>query len=402
MRFLLLSVPVLSLPQVLHEAQRHSVSEIAIEPGQPVTFHGEQGALVLGDPLDDSAISDALGQVLAPDQMAELAVASMVEFHVGGYAEWDMIAETGADGVTVRGRIRDGSTPKEYGAPLDLPPLAHHNELTSEIPRSLLNSLPDRQGSTETRWDINAIDDGAPQQAPRSPSGAIADPTLESGAEPPASPMPFGHQHTMQYGEPARRPTGEDDEGVIDFALVGRNPPTADMPGVDPALSATAPGVRQSSTQTQAQTQNRGTRPTMRGDDTLAMHVDSLTPGTVVYLAGMGAGARLLEHFEAGYEVVDDGTWATVTTRPLTEIPMGQAYLVRLEDPSRCLPWLLRRLEEGACVVVETRSRTAPGARRVMLGVEATPHVVQWLDAHRQLWLYADGTAWMLQPIEPS
>ncbi|MCA9653888.1 MAG: hypothetical protein H6712_09080 [Myxococcales bacterium] len=374
---------MLSLPQVLHEAQRHSVTEIAIEPGQPVTFHGEQGALVLGDPLDEGEISDALTQVLAPDQMADLAVASMVEFHLEGYAEWDLVAETGVEGVAIRGRIRDGSTPEEYGVPLDLPPLRHFDELTSELPRASVTMPMQAKEPGETRWDINAIDGVVMQEVPRAPSGAIEDPTLRptTGERPPLS----------VFDDPYDDSDLSEDEGIIDFALVGRNAPTADLPGVDPSLVSTAPRVRAP--------EPRGTRPTMRGDDTLAMHIDSLTPGTVVYLAGVGAGPRLLEHFEAGYEVIDDGSWATVTTRPLAEIPMGQAYLVRLEDPSRCLSWLLRRLEEGGCVVMETRARTAAGARRLLLGAEATPHVVGWLDAHRQLWLHADGRAWLLEPL---
>ncbi|MEX1367972.1 MAG: hypothetical protein AB1Z98_32885 [Nannocystaceae bacterium] len=398
---------MLSLPQVLHEAQRHSVLEIAIEPGQPVTFHGEQGALVLGESLDDGEISDALAQVLAPEQMAELAVASMVEFHVGGYSEWNLVAETGADGVMIRGRIRDGSTPEEYGTPLDLPPLRpFDHERTSEIPRASASPIRNKEQG-QTRWDLNTVEEGAVMEAvARMPSGAIEDPTLAA-----ARSGPIGLAGTLD-GFPriddaeadeersvprvGARDELQQDEGVIDFALVGRAAATVDIPVPPPSASTSTSSTSALPAQP---AQARGTRPTMRGDDTLAMHVDSLTPGTVVYLAGVGAGARLLEHFEAGYEVLDDGTWATITTRPLSEIPMGQAYLIRMEDPSRCLPWLLRRLEEGACVVVETRSRTPQGARRVLLGAEANPQLVRWLDAHRQRWLHADGVAWLLEPL---
>lgn len=399
---------MLSLPQVLHEAQRHSVSEIAIEPGQPVTFHGEQGALVLGELLDDSEISEALAQVLAPEQMAELAVASMVEFHVGGYSQWNLVAETGTDGVMIRGRIRDGSTPDEYGTPLDLPPLQpFDHERTSEVPRSSLSSMRSKEQG-QTRWDLNTVEEGAVMTAVvRVPSGAIEDPTLaaaRSGAIGLAGTLDgFPRIDDAEPDDAERVPSVEarddlePDEGVIDFALVGRAAATVDIP-VPPVASSPVSSSSTSALPAQP-AQARGTRPTMRGDDTLAMHVDSLTPGTVVYLAGVGAGTRLLEHFEAGYEVLDDGTWATITTRQLSEIPMGQAYLIRMEDPSRCLPWLLRRLEEGACVVVETRSRTANGARRVLLGAEANPQVVGWLDAHRQLWLHADGIAWLLEPL---
>lgn len=271
--------------------------------------------------------------------------------------------------------------------PLELPPLEHFGDQTSEISRASIDRMLQSEPG-ETRWDLNAVaDPGAPsEEIPRVPSGAIEDPTL----------APSTAEREALDAEPTGRLLHDDsllddDEGVIDFALVGRGTPTTDIPELDSSRQTTAPRVRRPA--------GRAVRPTMRGDDTLALHIDSLTPGTVVYLAGVGAGARLLEHYEAGYEVVDDGSWATVTTRALAELPMGQGYLVRLEDPSRCLPWLLRRLEEGACVVVETRARTAAGARRVLLGAEASAHLVQWLDAQRQLWLHADGTAWMLDTV---
>jgi hypothetical protein len=50
-------------------------------------------------------------------------------------------------------------------------------------------------------------------------------------------------------------------------------------------------------------------------------------------------------------------------------------------------------------VVVETRSRTAMGARRALLGAEATAHAIEWLDAHPQLWLSSDGRTWHLERL---
>ena len=74
-------------------------------------------------------------------------------------------------------------------------------------------------------------------------------------------------------------------------------------------------------------------------------------------------------------------------------------YLVRREDPSRCLPWLLRRLEEGACLVIETRARTVDGARRILLGAEAGQHLVKWLDAQEHWWLHPEGAVWTLDSV---
>ena len=389
---------VLSLPQVLYEAQRHSVDEIAIERAEPVTFHGEQGALILGEPLDDSDISDALSQVLAPEQQAELAVAGKVEFFVEGYSQWTLLAETAEDGVVIRGRIRDGQPAREVGVPLDLPPLQPFEpDAGTDIPQSE-GSVLQQSGNRSTRWDVG-----------------LASSMLESSASPSAEAPPLPPSPSRMF---------DDDDGA-DFALVGRTGPTGDLPSaqtgapsaevgptghiplmvagatggqeplepadptVDPAMDTTLPQVQAT----------RGTRPTMHGGDTLAAHVDALESGGVVYLAGRGVGERLLEHLDEGYETIDDDSWATVTTLPIEDLPVGRGYLVRMEDPSRCVSWLLRRLEEGARVVVEGRARSAAGARRVLLGAEATPHLVEWLDAHPQRWLHLDGAVWHLDPL---
>jgi hypothetical protein len=372
-------VLVLSLSLVLHEAARHSVDEIVIEPGQPITFHGEQGVLVLGDELAEASISDALSLLLAPEQQAELAVAGLVEFYVEGHNEWSFIAESGSDGVVIRGRIRDGGIPEVVGVPLDLPPLEPFEPDGGDIPHAPVSALRQTHPRT-TRWDVN-VAGSVFEPMPPTGSGAIEDTTL-----PPRHPV---GRHDTDDGLPPRVDGSPlDGDGSIDFALVGRGPPTGEeMPDADPERASTMPRLV-------------AARPTLRGDDTLAMHIDALDPGTVVYLAGIGVGERLLQHLEEGFELVDLDSWDVVTTRPFEEMPTtGRGYLVRLEDPSRCLAWLLRRLEEGARIVVESRSRTAAGARRSLLGVEATPHVVGWLDTHRQLWLRADGRTWVIERV---
>lgn len=368
---------MLSLPQVLHEAERHSVDEIVIEPGSPVTFHGEQGVLVLGDELPEATISDALSQLLAPEQQAELAVAGLVEFHVEGYAEWSLVAESGGEGVVIRGRIRSNAPSDSQGMPLDLPPFEpFQSDGGGDIPHAPVSALRQTHARA-TRWDV-AVAGSVMEPMPSTGTGALDDPTLR----------PHSARHDTSPGLPPR-PSGlllGDDDG-IDFALVGRSPPTLESIDVEPERPSSKPRVA-------------ATRPTIRGDDTLGIHVDLLEPGTIVYLAGIRVGERLLQHLEDGFEIVDLDNWDVVTTRPFEELGSTKTgYLVRLEDPSRCLAWLLRRLDEGACIVVETRSRTAAGARRTLLGVEATAHATAWLDAHEQLWLYANGLAWVVERL---
>lgn len=382
---------MLSLPQVLHEAQRHSVDEIAIEREEPVTFHGEQGALILGEALSDSDISEALSQVLAPEQQAELAVAGVVEFYVEGYAEWNLVAETAEDGVVIRGRIREGDSPGEVGAPLDLPPLQPFEpERSSEIPPSS-DSVFHQTGPRATRWDMG-----------------IADDVLESGTLGSSTPPPKGVPVSTRF--PASGPLllddeAFDDEGAIDFALVGR-------PGTDDdELPAPALGSRPRRTpppepelesdmdlgmETTVAKVTTGSRPAVESTS-LDAHAGIVEPGTVVYLGGIDQGEGLLRAVPGGFTVVDEDTWATVTTSSFDLLPLDHSYLVRLEDPSRCLPWLLRRLEEGARIVVEGRATTSAGARRTLLGAEATPLLAQWLDAHPQRWLCPDGSGWRLE-----
>lgn len=383
--FLLWFARVLSLPLVLHEAERHSVDEIVIEPGHPVTFLGEQGALVLGDALTDASISDALSSALAPEQQAELAVAGLVEFYVEGYAEWSLVAETAADGVVVRGRLRGGATPDAVGLPLALPPLEPFEPEGSAEPSTAPVSVLRQTHTRATQWDVNVAGSVLATMPPTN-SGSLEDTTLPQRHGPGRHDTDFNARSGLGLPPRVAGSPLDDDEG-IDFALVGRPPPTGEMPEVPLEHATTNPRLM-------------AARPTMQADDTLALHVDALVAGSVAYLAGLGVGERLLQHLDEGFEVIDVDTWHDVTSRPFEEMPStGRAYLVRLEDPSRCLGWLLRRLEEGARILVETRSRTAAGARRSLLGLEATPHVVAWLDAHPQLWLHADGRTWVLARV---
>ncbi|MEM9458528.1 MAG: hypothetical protein AAGF11_30400 [Myxococcota bacterium] len=427
---------MLSLPQVLHEAQRHSVDEIAIERGEPVTFHGEQGALILGEELSDSDISEALSQVLAPEQQAELAVAGVVEFYVEGYAEWSLVAETAVDGVVIRGRIREGDSPSEVGAPLDLPPLRPFEpDPGTDMPPSS-DSVLHQTGHRATRWDMGIAGDMLEP-----------DPVEPSEAAPEAAPEATPETTPETTPVSARLSTSavllpDDQPQMIDFALVGGPgvpsddelpapaPPRttaavarASEPAFAPRLtsrptlrSGAGPGPTEAKDEAKDEDEAEveaevdlamettvpkltpGPRPAV-GSAALEAHSRAVEPGTVVYLAGVAVGEGLLESVSGGFTVVDDETWATVTTMSFEELPLDHAYLVRLEDPSRCLPWLLRRLEEGARIVVEGRAKTSAGARRTLLGAEATAHLVRWLDAHPQRWLCPDGSGWRLESL---
>ncbi len=373
---------VLSLPQVLHEALRHNASEIVVEVGHAATMFTNDEPLIVGDALVESDISEAISQVLTPEQQAELLVAGVVEFSIEGYKQWAMIAETGADGIVVRGRLREDDGEDAVGAPLELPPFERFDpERQPEMPPRPEGSVLQSGEARSTRWDVG-VAGAVAEEIPRTISDALTDPTLDEA--------PLYNAGTAAMPATENGLQVERDEGPVDFALVGRAGPTADFPEVDdPATGPTmAPRLNK-----------RASRPTIHSNDPFVGHVDTIGPGSVVYMAGVGVAERLLQHFDEGYEIIDESTWDTVTTRLLDEMPPGGNYLVRLEDPSRCLGWLLRRLEEGARLVIESRSRTAEGVRRMLLGTEATPQTAMWLDAHPQLWLFLSNNTWTLEPL---
>jgi hypothetical protein len=101
---------------------------------------------------------------------------------------------------------------------------------------------------------------------------------------------------------------------------------------------------------------------------------------------------------------IDEGTFRTINDddddaamlAAAREVA-GGTFVVRLEDPSRVLGWILRRLEEGSTVVVQTRARTMEGAHRTLLGLAVTPGAEAWLAVHRVGWLHENGSGdWTL------
>jgi len=64
----------------------------------------------------------------------------------------------------------------------------------------------------------------------------------------------------------------------------------------------------------------------------------------------------------------------------IRQLPPESALILDCDDPSRFLALLLRRLEEGHRVVISTQARTIEGARRILLGVDATTRAEAWLN----------------------
>jgi hypothetical protein len=133
-------------------------------------------------------------------------------------------------------------------------------------------------------------------------------------------------------------------------------------------------------------------------DDELSQFGQNIGPGSLCLIQGPGVGERFARYVNGGvFTVIEDDDDPDVVMRAVAQEEPGGTYVVRLEDPSRCLGWVLRRLEEGARVMVETRARTIEGARRTLLGVSASPRAETWLEAHALHWLTRRAGIWTLE-----
>jgi hypothetical protein len=110
----------------------------------------------------------------------------------------------------------------------------------------------------------------------------------------------------------------------------------------------------------------------------LGLHV---IPGSVVLSLAPDEGEYFASRLGAGFRVViDEDVDARGVVNFASEIAEGDCLIVRCEDPSRPFAWLMRRVEEGARVIVETRCTTVVGARRMFIGLLGAP-AERWLDA---------------------
>ncbi len=383
-----------SLPQVLHEAARRSATEIIIESGQAPMVKTEAGSVSIGDLLSESELFDALAQVLGPDQQAELAVGNVVSFELEvENGTWSLVTEPSADGIVVRGKSSGGDVAESGGAgrALDLPKL-DPVELERQKPVPATSPSLGTTTKRRTQWDI-----GVP---------AAPDPGARSA--PPSTPSWSRRLEAPEESDfEIRTPTGEQPANLVD----AHDPPTdADAGGDElPELLAPPPSeqdwddeVETVSVPPPSQRRSSGTREAATPPGTagpLESFASTVQPGTLCLVQGEGAGEVLAMALDGGdYALIDD-TDPSGVLRAAAEFDPGGRFFVSVDDPSLCLGWILRRLEEGARIVVQTRARTAPGARRILLGTDATARAEAWLDAHNLLWFAADAAGWTRHPF---
>ncbi len=110
----------------------------------------------------------------------------------------------------------------------------------------------------------------------------------------------------------------------------------------------------------------------------------ALCPGSLAFSSSSVQQTRqLIDEVGLQAMLIQDGDEPRRQWNLIQQLPPESALIVDCDDPSRFLPLLLRRLEEGFRVVVHTRARTIEGARRILLGVSATARAEAWLGQMR-------------------
>ncbi|MEZ4454370.1 MAG: hypothetical protein R3B09_33270 [Nannocystaceae bacterium] len=110
--------------------------------------------------------------------------------------------------------------------------------------------------------------------------------------------------------------------------------------------------------------------------------VGSMRPGSLCFLHfGNDMGTQIARASQEVVLTIGEGDTIAAKTPGLAELGDDGVIVVSLEDPSAWLAWLLRRVEEGRRVLVETRATTHDGARRILLGVGASDRAEAWLNA---------------------
>jgi hypothetical protein len=338
---------MITLPQLLHDARARHASEIVLQSGQRPRLQTKAGPAELEDVLTESDLFDALSQVLAPDQQAELAVGNLVEFQLhDGLVRWHLGAHAGAQGVIVRGRSGAAQDLAEVGTPLDLPPLSRG--ITDGEAVALPPSPPRRH--RDTAWDLPSV----MSTPPPLPSSQVPEWLISSGGQ---------SQPTAARMVP----------DPPDFAM--RRPPTGEPPAtLGDALEDDVP-----------------TSGGVRASDPFGTLASQLAEGSLCLARGHGNGERLARHLGA-YALILESSEANGRR---FDGRVG-AFVLRLDDPSELLGWALRRVEEGARVIVEVAAKNPAGGRRVLLGVNHGQTAIEWLGAVPTFWLTEERGQWKL------
>ncbi len=392
------------LSTLLHEASARRPAEVVIETDQPVRMQLPDGTLTeLAGSILGTAISDELSDLLTTEQQVDLALGERVKFDlvVGPYT-WQLVGETAEQVISVRarptGELYDASDSVQI-------PIEPDEVDPQDIPRIRRTAS---SGPSEIDIDINFDDDAAAQQEePRPPAGLRLAALKPVPAD--SKPMPaWPRQPAAAPGKPAATPGKPVAAPGKPAAAPGKHLAPASKPVAAAVKPAPGPGKLGGPTWTRDARRARGQPvgaaanqqlPLSPGPsrEDLAEILGAFGPGTLAFLLrAPGQGEVLVAALDLPVLVLGDSDTPEQATARIGELgPIG-VLLLRAEDPAPWLPWLLRRVEEGHRVLVETDARTPAGARRILLGVGASPRAELWLDAVRVLTASVEDGRWTL------
>lgn len=362
------------LSTLLHQASARHPAEVVIETDQPVRMHLADGTQTqLAGPIGGTAISDELSDLLSTEQQVDLALGEQVKFDlvVGPYT-WQLIGETASEVISVRarptGELLDASDSVQIPIEPDDEPQVELAE-PQDVPR-LRRALA--SGPSEIDIDINFDDEAALAQEDARPAAGLRLAALKS-VPPDSKPQPMW----------PRRQAGAQSQGKAGaptWAREGRRG------RAQPVVAAA--------------TQQMPLRPAPRRED-LAEVVGAFGPGSLVFLLrSAGQGEQLTAAIELPTLIFGDADRPEQASARIGELGPAGVLLLRVEDPSLWLGWLLRRIEEGHRVLLETDARTPAGARRILLGVGGSSRAEQWLDAVPVHCATIEDGRWLLLPGE--
>jgi hypothetical protein len=351
------------LSTLLHEASARRPAEVVIETDQPMRVQLPGGATdTIGEIVQGRAMSDELSDLLTTEQQVELALGEPVKFDlvIGPYL-WHLVGETAKEVISVR--ARPSAEFLEPGDSVQIP-IEPEGEEDEPGPEDMPRIRKGPSGPSEIDIDLNFDDEPRPSPGLRL---AALKPVPADGKPAPMWPRQVGGR-AIDARPPARegRPR-----------RIG-GPPLTIAPTQQLPLHAVGSPID--------------------AGEVLA----ALTPGTLALLRVPPRDdvddplAGLLAGIEGPQMVLTEGDAMADATRRLPELGAGGTIVMRIEDPSPWLGWLLRRVEEGQRVLVESAATSAEGARRVLLGTSAGARAEAWLDAVRVIQACVEDGRWLL------
>ena len=409
-----------SLQDLLAEAASRDAHEVVMETGQPVLLNTENGGIPLGSPMTEDDLFAALTAVLSEEQQVELAVGNVIEFDVVAKGDWHVLTEPGAEGISVRARLAGQGAASPAGPSIDLPPVApFQGARVSLPPMSAEDSFSSVPVQRPTPREVEAPELADSFAAPP-PIEVPAPPTLDTFGGPPATPevAPLDPGALVSAPDEIGIPLDDDidvsvddeKEDTLEFAIVppaSPPPPASSEADTRDDLAHARREIAEAATRMDLVPPPASPVADTRSD--LGSVADSTPPtsGTLEEVSAQlpEAGLVFVHHtdpvgvlrlLQRESMTVGDSDDPMAVAPRVRALPYGSIVVVAAEDPSVWLGWALRRLEEGHLVLVQTRALTAGGAKRCLLGPNASVRAESWLGRHTVRSMIPTDDVWTL------